>query len=99
VSALDDINRWSHEEPTSPKDVEFHVVRAPAFKARGHGSWAWKKGMKADRGAHSVVDYRDEKHLWLMPRSKFRRKVNKSDMVNEAIKSAGHIITLADRKR
>lgn len=79
-----------------PKKIDFLVV-GKAFKAKGHGAWAWKKGMRADRGAKSVVDYRDEKHVWLSPRSKKRRQAMKAMIVDEAIKSSG-IITLKDKR-
>jgi hypothetical protein len=102
MSALDDLNRWAREddEDAQPKSVDFYVVQAPAFKAKGHGTWAWRKGLKADRGAKSLVDPRDEGHLWLSPRSQKRRRIDKSQMVDEAIRSTSSInlITLADRR-
>ena len=104
MSALDDLAQWASEED-EPKVREFKGIFgdevAKAFKARGHGTWAWKKGMRADRGAKSVVDYRDEKHVWLAPRSAKRRRVSKATMVDEALKEMkikGSVTTLQDKR-
>jgi hypothetical protein len=80
-----------------PRKRDWNITSA-GFKARGHGAWAWKKGMRADRGAKSIVDPRNEGHVWLAPRSQRRRRIDKTAIVNEAIKSSGSITTMADKK-
>lgn len=97
MSILDDLATWAaeeDEEPSSPKDVKFFVVRGTDFKAKGHGTWAWKKGMRANRGAKYVVDPQDETHVWFSPTHRARR-VDKARMVDEAI-AASRLVTMAE---
>jgi hypothetical protein len=73
-------------------------IESTGFKARGHGAWAWHKGQRADRSPKYLIDPRDERIVWLRPRSKRRRAVDKARVVDEAIRSKGtHITTLDDR--
>ena len=64
-------------------------IKGQGFKAKGHGAWAWKKGMRANRPPKYVLDHRDERLVWMRPTSKRRRGTNKALLVNEALRSYG----------